>query len=455
MKIHKFIVRFLKTSSHHTGTSFILVVLLLISSCTKKMEPYSILEFTGSSSVLNYSKQLQQIGFPGDSTHPAALLASEGDLIILDEGLYYYRRPSQNKFCLKDINWVTYINDKVVSVNIPDNEDVIPWFKQMNSADLSDLQYLKIPMKLPESYIPLFNELVKIKPDISVDYSGENLDDLVKKIRNFNPRFLSGLTLYEKDYKLLPGFTNLELLLAILGDSIYKIPLPAMPQLKILIMNPARNYEMSNDLLKNNKQIEKLIIMKEGIFDFSLIEPLENLKELTVNGYDTIINLDLIKKHRNLELLSLGIAFKPNRILDELPALRWMSFSSKTSQDDFDSFIEHHPNIEIVEIIDNKDITNLKPLLGLVNIYGLTVSGTVEDTVTIKKLKKLKYLSLPADFLQDSLLSAELKKLYPSTVIAPNEGVCLGSGWLLLIIPLVLSIMIVKRKKAIEARGSK
>jgi len=443
MKIQNDTINCLKSIRLHPVTSVLIGFFLIITSCNDKPMPYPILEFTMGNQV-------------ADSANPIVLLAKDGDLIQLNEIMFYYRQSSQNKFHLKNINGVVYINDKILSITIPGNDDMIPWFKQMKSTDLSELQFLDISSKPQEGYIPYLNELTKIKPDISLSSYSENLDDMAKLIENFNPRFIIGATLSQKDFNLLSGFTNLELLWVYSIDSSITIPLPAMPRLKQLqLINMDNDFEINNDLLINNKQLEKLIIMQQGSFDFSLIEPLSNLKELSVTGYDTIKNSDLIKNHKNLEVLSLSEGnFKYNQTFNKLAGIRWISFSPDVTQDEFNTFIEYHPNLEVMEIAHNKKIRNLQPLKELKKIYGLTVRDTLTDIATIKTLKNLKYLSLPKEVLQDSLLKAELQKLLPDTRIVANEGTCLGSGWLILIIPFILLFRAVNQKKSGKVRDS-
>lgn len=433
--------------------SILLGLLLFITSCNNKPEPYSILEFKGNYSAKNFSKQNQMTGIFGDSSNQSALIASIGDLIIFDdETMFCYRNSFQNKFYLKKINGVSYINDKIISITVPEDDEMIPWFNQLKPADLSELQFLNIPSKLKESYIPYLRDVAKNKPDISLGSSGENLNDLKKLFEFFNPRFLIEVTISQKDYKLLSGFNNLELLLATLGDSVITIPLPAIPQLKQLIVEMGSVSMLNKNFLLNNTQLEKLIILNQRTFDFSLIEPLENLRELTIFGYDTILNFDKIGTHKHLELLSIAEGdFKFTRELNELKGIRWMSFSPEATQDEFNTFIDYHPNIEVLELYNDKEkINNLESIKKLKNIYGLTLKDTVTDIATIKTLKNLKFLSLPESVLKDSLLKTELKKLLSSTIIVANEGVCLGSGWFLLIIPLILFFVIVTRKKPVE-----
>jgi hypothetical protein len=121
-----------------------------------------------------------------------------------------------------------------------------------------------------------------------------------------------------------------------------------------------------------------------------------------------------------------------------LPLLRWMTFSSNVTQEEFNLFIDKHPGLEVIELIKNTGIISLQSLSKLRELYGLALNDTVTDIATIKSLSSLKYLSLPHDFLADPVKKAEIKRSLPGTRIVANEGFCLGSGWLLLLIPLVL-----------------
>jgi hypothetical protein len=132
----------------------------------------------------------------------------------------------------------------------------------------------------------------------------------------------------------------------------------------------------------------------------------------------------------------------------ELPGIRWMTFYDIATQDGFNSFIESHPNLEVVELINNDKIKNLQPLLNLNRISGLVVTDKLTDLATVKSLKTLKYLSLPEDILNDTITKAELQKLLPGTRIVSNHGICLGSGWLLLIIPFILLFKAFIRQKS-------
>jgi hypothetical protein len=425
------------------------LLVLLFTSCTSKPEPYSVLEFTGKAEVYNYSKHIFPLIFESDSANPTALLASNGDIIVYGENNFLcYRKSLQNKFSVKTIGNVGYINEKINSITIPGDDDMIPWFEEMKSTDFSMLGFLCFDSIICESYIPYLTNIAKTRPDIGVG-NGEDLGDMVRIFKIFNPGFIIGTNLPQKDFNILSGLTNLEIFLASLHDSVYTVPLPAMPKLKQLILTDVKKNALNNDFFINNKQIEKLSVMQSRKFNFLILEPLKNLKELIISEVDTIENIDLIKNHKQLELLSFVSEKFPNDMsLKELPGIRWMTFYDNATQDGFNSFIESHPNLEVVELINNDTIKNIQSLLNLKKIEGLIVTDKLTDLATIKSLKTLKYLSLHEDILNDTIIKTELQKSLPDTRIVPNHGICLGSGWLLLIIPFILLIRAFIRQKS-------
>jgi hypothetical protein len=433
---------------------FLILALIILNSCTRKPEPYSLLEFTGKGGIYNYSRSIYPTLFVTDSVRSTALLAGDGDLIAYGENCcFFYKVPSRNKFSIKNQDSKGFINDKINSISIPANESLIPWFEQMKSADIAELGFLYFDSIISESYVPYLTELAKTKPHIGLGYDGA-LKDMTRLFEIFKPELIIGATVSQEDFNLLPGLTSLQFLFATLDDSAYLIPLPAMPELKQFVLTYSEEGAIkTDDFLINNKQIERLTIIGSGKFDLSLIKPLENLKQLVISGTDTILNYDLILDQKQLDLLSVdgkNACIEPT--LKKLSGIRWMTFYEEETQSGFNSFIEFHPDLEVVEIINNATIKNLQPLLKLNKLYGLAISDTLTDLIAIKSMKNLKYLSIPYELLDDRILKADLQNSLPGTVIVPNQGICLGSGWLLLIIPIIAVLRIFTRKKSRRAQ---
>jgi len=228
-----------------------------------------------------------------------------------------------------------------------------------------------------------------------------------------------------------------------------------VPSLKHLFITKVNNKVVLDDkFLSENKSLERMTIVDSKRIDCSLLNPLNNLKELVIVNFNTIVNSDLIKNHTNIELFSvIGEKSEYDPVTDGLKSIRWMTFSPDITQVAFNSFINNHPNLEVAEILKNDTIGSLSPLLKLKSLYGLIVSDTLTDLASVKSLKSLKYLSLPSNVLEDKLIKDDLQKLLPGTRIVANEGFCLGSGWLLLIVPLVLFFSLVARKKSRKVDG--
>lgn len=432
----------------HSFHMFLYVLILFLISCKQKTEPYSILEFTGDDVVMNYSKSLYMYSQTADSLNPTALLAGEGDLICYGDEFFVYRKSLGNKFLFNISDEGGYINGKITTLNLLKSAAVIPWFKQMKTADLSALEFIKIDSSVPENYYPYLTDLAVIKSGIGLYYDGD-MNDISRMIKLFNPRYLVGEIIYGSDFKLLSGLTNLEILVTTLDDSVNTGPLPAMTGLKHLFLSKGNEKIVLDDkFLSENKLLERMTIMESKRIDFSLLKPLSNLKELVICNFDTIENFNLINNHTKLEVLSIiseESDYMP--VINGLHSLRWITFSPDVTQSAFNSFFNNHLNIEIAEIFSNDTISSLSPLLKLKNLYGLTITDTLTDLASVKSLKNLKYLSLPSSVLEDKSVKDDLQKLLPDTRIVANEGFCLGSGWLLLVVPLLLCFSILAQKK--------
>ena len=175
-----------------------------------------------------------------------------------------------------------------------------------------------------------------------------------------------------------------------------------------------------------------------------MLSPIENLKEFTLLLSDSLVNPELINRHRKLKSLNINAIYNPENI--KLPRLRYVTLNSEVSQTGFDKFIMSHPNLEAIEITNNQEITDLHHLADLKNLMALTISDAVTDTNSIKNLSKLKYLSLPQEYLNNPALKAGLQQSLPDTRFAANQGFCLGSGWLLLLLPLIFIMWFIQNR---------
>ena len=139
-------------------------MIIITVSCTRTPVPYSILELAGEVDLFsNYSKSFLLTAYKPDSINPAAIPGSPGDLFIADDYAFIVDNNSSTKYSVKKLKEGLYINDKLVFLAIPDNNDLVPWFETLNDKDLSALQFIGTGSELPESYLPYLSRLAEIK----------------------------------------------------------------------------------------------------------------------------------------------------------------------------------------------------------------------------------------------------------------------------------------------------
>jgi hypothetical protein len=426
----------------------VIFVILFLNSCKQKPEPYQISEFTGDEAIYNFTKSQTLFTYSSDSLNPAVVLADYGDLFFLGSAPYIYSKSSGTTIHFKSSRDAEFVNSKISTLYLPRKKDFAQWVKLVDTADLSELQFLSIDSLIPENIYPYLTKIAEKKPATGIIYNSD-LSEISALIKLFNPRYLIGGSIQSKDSGIISAMTNLELLAIAFDDSVNNFSLPPMPKLKQLLITGVNQKLVLNDkLLLENKSIEELSIMELKTVDFSMLSPLTNLRELSLTDFDTIINPGLLANHKNLEVLTIMSDGPKDSVMTHgLSALRWITFPPKIKQDDFNAVIESQPDLEVAVMVKNEKISSLASLLKLKKLNALLISDTITDPATVKSMKNLKFLSLPASVLKDSSARAEWHKLLPDTRISSNEGFCLGSGWLLLIIPLSLFFFALSQRK--------
>jgi len=200
---------------------------------------------------------------------------------------------------------------------------------------------------------------------------------------------------------------------------------------------------ITSSFFSNNMQLRQLTLLG-GMPDYSLLSPLENLQELIINNADKSADMATIKNKMNKlsVLIVSGIATNIDVLLSA-QKLRWLGLPENTSQLQFNSINTKLQGLQVMQITGNDSIIDYKPLQQLPNLKGLVITDTVTDKESLYALKKLRYLSLPQNNKADSAYLLAMEKALPGCIVVPNSGACLGSGWLLLLVPLVFIFSLV------------
>jgi hypothetical protein len=423
----------------------ILVFLIAAASCESPRSPnYYTLE--GCKSTVNYST------FRGQNTDTFLAIpvipVLNGDMIV-GEDFFHTARGGQNQtlhFSYTAGN-VT-LDGHLYALSISDLKNNVPAFSK---TEIEKLEFLNVDEFPSEEQFRSLGKIAAVNKNVSINYSDlesdtttEAYDQAFEKLLTlFDPLALSCIV-NGKNGRLLEKEKKLEILMLSKEDS-SSFKLPHISSLKTLIFI---NDSLENDFLNNNPQIENLSILSYSSVDTSILRDLPALRSLRFPFCGTL-DLTPISSLQKLDRLILdGESISNVSALKELKMLRWLHLPNETMQEQFDSVISFHQKLELLEINGGVKIHDLSRIVDCKSLKGIIFYGdTMTEKKGLSKLTNLKYLSFPEESFTDSAYLALMKRNFPNTTIVPNSGVCLGSGWILLLIPLVLIFKFVYRDK--------
>jgi hypothetical protein len=454
----------------------VLAAILILQSCGPSgKNEYRLLTVKDDLGLLNINRFHSSLYIYADSAEFATMPVRNGDLLDIwkeDENLYIRYSPEfPDTVEFRAKNGLCYINDKLTGISIYPSLDSLQLFRQLKENDLKDVQTVSISNYILEEHLPFLDSLSKINPDINLLLSfniedssfneldtlkdsttkkplSENRDSLLLVFRKnlnwlaerFEPKMIA-FNGQVAELKNLATFKTVETLDLEMTDNSLKDFLPSFPRLtELIIVSDSDSMFISSGFLALNPQLEQLTI--NGSIQPELInwKELKKLRALRIFSADTLYAYPYGKTIPNLQTLQLsGNGYPTADDFSGFKNLKELGLPASVPQEIFNKIIETQPNLEFLQIIkaDTLLITDYAALQKLKDLRYLVISGESGPAKSLYPMKKLKYLTLPDEFFEDSLQVNELKKSLPETVITPNSGVCMGSGWLLILIPLV------------------
>jgi hypothetical protein len=241
---------------------------------------------------------------------------------------------------------------------------------------------------------------------------------------------------------------KLELLLYSDEDPIDHDFLFGLKKLNSLIIQYWDSTDLSDFQFAKMKSLESLSIIESNISDLASIAASNKIRNLNLIYCET---LKEIGPAVNLTSLTcLGLTGCQN-IIDiqtilQMPQLTRLSFPGNTSQTEFAEILSRHNELQVLELIDCENIADLSPLEGYSGLKALTLFRAIPDLYNLGLSDDLELLVLPEDYFEDSLAMAELQQAMPQTRIIAGGGFCLGSGWILFLLPAILIMIMVKKR---------
>lgn len=382
---------------------------------------------------------------PLDSLDSGNLVVRHEEWLWTDSFWFSVRKDLPDTLHFQESDSLLYINGDLAAISFSGNNLPSPFFDELSAEDISRLRSIQFEESIADSVKLYLKKIALQNPKVDIVYSSDNDSlnllnrDLLWLSNYFQPRSL--FLINETDsvsFSVLTKFPSLENLLINLAD-IGK--LPRLPHLKeVILLNNEDSTSMDPQFFTNNPGLKSLTILGcEGYIDWTILNKLKNLRHLAIDA-DSIDLSHLYVDHPHLKSFRLNYygeggsvpgIFKKNK-------LQWLSLNSDNPFFGHDPRVlkDSFPELEYLEFGNNDSLFDYGSLKDLKKMKYLVVSGEAGLDSTLYHLDHLSYLSLPEDFLEDSNNLAAVKAALPNTIITPNSGACVGSGWLLLIIPL-------------------
>lgn len=417
-----------------------LLVILVISRAFPEEKQFHVVQLKGHGSVINWSKSYHFSFSPAGTIEKGAILAERNDLLGLDDRYFRYPLDREDTIHINSGgDSLLFLNGKINSLIINQQEELLSWFRQYSPELLSHLESIVFNDTIPVSYIPYLKKIALDHPTVSLVFVDHDSMDIVadylRKADFFQPKMVT-IPVTDTSVPALTHWKNANTVFIVLNDSIIHNTLPALPAMKECILFGDEIDSMPAGFFKHNPQLNKLSLLTNRPF-VELLAPLGHLDELVLNNSDsTPGSLATVPAH--ISVLIASGRFNEIERLTTLKRLRWLGLPDNTTQQAFNLLTSKLRKLQVLEIAGNKELTDLSTLRTLPDLRALVFIDTVTDKKTIPLLNKLRFLSLPDDSAEDSLFLKEMRKALPGTVVVANSGACLGSGWLLLMIPLTL-----------------
>jgi hypothetical protein len=375
------------------------------------------------------------------SENPTAIMAEEGDLVCIQINeieLYYRYNPKDGKKLSftydPDAPYKTFLNGRLISLNICDDPSVWEWIKDSDVRSLRHLRSLHFVEDEQGSLdLGLVQKLANALPNIGLIL--DETYDPVEFLALFTPSWLVVQGLLDGDEDTMSRLKTLECLFCCTSEG--------------------------TDFVEELPNLENLLLYTEDCTNVLRFDGLTKLRSLSLFGYSEISGLTTIsnrKRLRNLYLIGgepddfSPISVFPNLTglgfnvyggavdlseLQTLPRLRWFSFPPEVSQNEFSTFLSQHLQLKVIDLIGCDEINDLSPLARLTEIQGLTLDVAVDDLSTLYQLTDMEVLTLVEDSVDEGEYET-LQAALPDTQISIG-GYCLGSGWILVMIPIIVA----------------
>jgi hypothetical protein len=310
---------------------------------------------------------------------------------------------------LEFTDWSVRLSGQVVSLDLAKDSATI-WLLQASTADLAGLRYLRVEDSLSATMQSALERLAAANPRIALNLESD--DNLEWMLERFDPL---SMWLDARDGHLA-GEPQLEYLFLESIDSGVAEVLPTLLNLQSLWLSDLDLDLNVEQPLHLPRQLEELTVYFDDV-DMRLLDTLPNLRTLRLTSSDWTGGSDL----------------------RAMTHLRWFGLPANATQAEFVAIIEAHPDLEVLELLGVDSVTDLSPLRGARRLRAVTLSGAFTNLDVLREIPTLEFVGFSKEMMEKSPDEvAAIRAALPGAAVVRVTEFCLGSGWILLLVPLVL-----------------
>jgi hypothetical protein len=413
-----------------------------------------VVDVIGPSMALNCSKSFSIAGYYStEENEMITIPVSGGDLIFFpfigDENLCYRYDPSDGSNLSLRFDSVYhrfFLNGELISVSLSKGSRAWEWLAQLDEGALGSIRSLYITLPLADEEINSLKRISGFLDNPGFYFEGESqLEEVLSVV---NPGWLIAENLNHNNLSDVAkaNLVNLELLWYSGTDSMDPAFLYDLPELRSLIIEYWNSTIIKNLQFDRLKNLESLSIIESDLHDLSSFTGLSGIWNLNLIYCEKLNEIGSAAKMTGLS--SFGLAgcqhISDARMISQMPSLKRLSLPGNTTQEEFTDIIQRHDELQVLELIECDTIEDLSPLRECSGLRALTLDFDLPDLKPVLQLTGLELLVLAEETFEDSLAIAEIKQSLPRTKVVAGGGFCLGSGWIILILPMMIMLLIIK-----------
>lgn len=442
-------------------------IILLISttfffSCTGSGEKeIKIIKTDGADAVYNMSKSNIQFGSVSLGDKISGISVEDGDLLYVLPGesapevmIRYssflgnelsFRCDSLEPFILK-------LNNQIFALQLYDSISW-NWVKNATSDVLKGIHSVSLSLPVEKDQFEILSSLISVSQlsgaMINAESGLHHLDKILFMCQLEWLYISTDTTLLFSDIAR-HNLNKIELLyLNEATDSVDNINhLQKLNHLQQLIISSGScKYKTMN--LSEYHNLKSLSIIESQIMSTGEIQLPDKLKSLYFLSCDSLFDVQNLSKYNKLRILG----FTQCRRLQDISSIHgmknliWLSCPPGMNQIQFDTLIPSLQSLHVLELINCDSLKSIEAIKELKSIKSLTLACKNINSSSANDMKNLELLILQPDTGKAGELKImQLRNRLPNTLVVPGKGFCLGSGWILILLPLTGLILFLFRR---------